>query len=76
MVLHIVNLSDKSVPFNVEVKGFGSPSQIKEISLSGGLKDVNSPFQPRKIAPVERQLRTLDEAVAKPYSYTILEVRK
>jgi hypothetical protein len=75
-VIHMVNLSDKEVPVALSVKGFEKPSSIKEISLSGGLKDVNSPTEPLKIAPVERKVDNLGSIFAKPYSYTLVEVRK
>ena len=76
VVLHIVNLADKGIPVSLSIKGFEKPSAITEISLSGGLKDVNSPAEPRKIAPVERKVDNLDKVFAKPYSYTLVEVRK
>ena len=76
VVLHIVNLENRERPVQIDVKGFGKPSSIKEISLSGGLKDVNSPTEPLKIAPVERKPENLGSIFAKPYSYTLVEVRK
>lgn len=76
VILHIVNLENRERPVQVDVKGFGKPSSIKEISLSGGLKDVNSPAEPLKISPVERKLDNLGSVFAKPYSYTLVEVRK
>ena len=69
-------LADNGIPVSVSVKGFEKPSAITEISLSGELKDVNSPYEPRKIAPVERKIESLDKVFAKPYSYTLVEVGK
>lgn len=76
VILHIVNLSDKGVPVEAAIKGFDHPSSIKEISLSGGLKEVNSPSDPEKISPIERKIENLGAIFAKPYSYTLVEVRK
>lgn len=75
-VIHMVNLADHEVPVSLDVKGFDKPSSIKEISLSGNLKDVNSPAEPLKISPVERKLDNLGSIFVKPYSYTLIEVRK
>lgn len=76
VILHIVNLSDKGVPVEAAIKGFDHPSSIKELSLSGGLKEVNSPSDPEKISPIERKIENLGAIFAKPYSYTLVEVRK
>ena len=75
-VIHMVNLADHEVPVSLAVKGFEKPSSIKEVSLSGNLKDVNSPAEPLKISPVERKLDNLGSIFVKPYSYTLVEVRK
>ena len=75
-VIHMVNLADHEVPVSLDVKRFEKPSSIKEISLSGNLKDVNSPAEPLKISPVERKLDNLGSIFVKPYSYTLVEVRK
>ena len=75
-VIHMVNLADHEVPVSLAVKGFEKPSSIKEVSLSGNLKDVNSPAEPLKISPVERKLDNLGSIFVKPYSYTLIEVRK
>ena len=75
-VIHMVNLADHEVPVSLDVKGFEKPSSIKEVSLSGNLKDVNSPAEPLKISPVERKLDNLGSIFVKPYSYTLIEVRK
>ena len=76
VILHIANISDREIGVPVTVKGFDNPSSIKEISLSGGLKDVNSPSEPLKISPVEKKLGSLAEVSVKPYSYTLVEIKK
>ena len=76
VILHIANLSDKGIPVEAVIKGFERPFSIKEISLSGGLKDVNSPADPEKISPIERKIDNLGAIFAKPYSYTLVEVQK
>ena len=76
VILHIVNLSDKGIPVEAIIKGFDKPTSIKEISLSGDLKEVNSPSDPEKISPIERKIDNLGAIFAKPYSYTLVEVHK
>lgn len=54
--------------------GMGKVSQARMVSLSGDLDAVNTPEEPRRIAPVGRELpawaaQTVDIA---PYSYTIV----
>ena len=75
VVLHIANISGKGAPLKLEVSGFDAPSSIREISLSGALTDVNSPEEPRKIAPVERRVSKLEDLYIKPHSYTLIELR-
>ena len=58
----------------LRVDGMGKVSQARMVSLSGDLDAVNTPEEPRRIAPVGRELpawaaQTVDIA---PYSYTIV----
>ena len=73
VVLHIANTGAEPLRVGLRVDGMGKVSQARMVSLSGDLDAVNTPEEPRRIAPVGRELpawaaQTVDIA---PYSYTI-----
>ena len=74
VVLHIANTGAEPLRVGLRVDGMGKVSQARMVSLSGDLDAVNTPEEPRRIAPVGRELparaaQTVDIA---PYSYTIV----
>ncbi|MFQ8712499.1 MAG: hypothetical protein ACLR93_01770 [Alistipes onderdonkii] len=73
VVLHIANTGAEPLRVGLRVDGWGR-FQARMVSLSGDLDAVNTPEEPRRIAPVGRELparaaQTVDIA---PYSYTIV----
>ena len=74
VVLHIANTGAEPLRVGLRVDGMRKVSQARMVSLSGDLDAVNTPEEPRRIAPVGRELparaaQTVDIA---PYSYTIV----
>lgn len=74
VVVHVSNIHDYVITADICLKGFDSPSKIKVITLSGDLKDKNTPEQPERIVPQEKVLYyTKDLKYEFPAnSYTIL----
>lgn len=78
LVLHITNIHPEAVKSDIDVSSFGTVQSVKAISLSGKLNEINTPDQPKKIAPVETILSPENKQTFKfaPNSYTILVYTK
>lgn len=73
VVLHIANIGAESITTKLDVKGLNHINTVKSITLSGELKDRNTPEEPEKIIPVEKKMKNAASQVYEilPYSYTI-----
>lgn len=78
LVLHIANTGNEVLPVSFNLKGFEKTATVKEITLSGKLTDVNTPEEPEKIIPIEKEFSIPSNEIynIKPYSYTILIYKK
>jgi alpha-L-arabinofuranosidase len=78
LVIYVVNTQDHAVSANIAISGFTDIKNVKAIYLSGKLNDINTPEQPMRIIPVEKELqKTNDLKYEFPaYSYTILKYSK
>ena len=78
MVVHIANITDKAVEADLEIKGLSKIEDIEVITLSGDLKDRNTPEQPDRIIPVKKSLKADGNMkyVFPAYSYTVLKYNK
>ncbi len=74
LVLHIANTSGGTVNTRLQVDGLGTIADVRAVSLSGALDDVNTPDEPERITPRERPLKPAAKQtiVIAPYSYTIV----
>lgn len=74
VVLHVANTEDCVIKADIRMESFGKASQVKVITLSGRLEDVNTPEQPERIVPQEKTLYATDKLVYEfpAYSYIIL----
>jgi alpha-L-arabinofuranosidase len=76
--LQVVNLDGRPVPSTVQLEGFvPAQSMARVIELAGRLEDLNTPGEPRKIIPRERDWRhEIKEGRLQytfpPYSFTII----
>lgn len=73
VVLHVANLGDKTIATRLDIKGLKNIKNVKSITLSGELKDRNTPEEPEKFVPVEKKMKNKASQVYEilPYSYTI-----
>lgn len=78
LVLHIANIQPNSIKADIDISSFGNAKNVKIITLSGKLNGVNTPEEPRKIAPQEKKLdnKTKFEYDFPENSYSILVVTK
>jgi len=78
LVLHIANIHGKSISSNLKISGFENAKNVKAVYLNGNLNDVNTPEEPEKITPKEKELKYTANMVYtfEPYSYTILIITK
>lgn len=74
VALHVANLGDKTMVTKFNINGLNHIKSVKSVTLSGELKDRNTPEEPEKFIPVERELKNKASQVCEipPYSYTIL----
>lgn len=78
LVLHIANIRPETIAAKFDASTFGPVKHVRTVTLSGRPEEVNTPEQPRRIAPVERELAA-QEVVnldIRPFSYTILVFEK
>ncbi|MCD8269990.1 MAG: DUF1080 domain-containing protein [Parabacteroides sp.] len=75
LVLHVANTTNKSVQTNVKVNGIKNMKNVEIQTLSGDLKDRNTPEDPCKIIPVTNSLSATGTMKFDfpAYSYTILK---
>lgn len=75
LVLHVANTTNKSVQTNVKVNGIKNMKNVEIQTLSGDLKDRNTPEDPCKIIPVTNSLNATGTMKFDfpAYSYTILK---
>lgn len=73
IVLHVANIGDQPIATNLDIKGLNNIKKVKSITLSAGLKDRNTPEEPEKIIPQEKNMKNTSNQVYEiaPYSYTI-----
>lgn len=73
VVLHVANTGDQSIVTQLEVKGLNNIKKVSSIILSGGLKDRNTPEEPKKIIPVKKEMKVAANQAYEiaPYSYTV-----
>lgn len=73
VVLHVANLGDKTIVTRLDIKGLKNIKNVKSITLSGELKDRNTPEEPEKFVPVEKKMKNKASQIYEilPYSYTI-----
>jgi hypothetical protein len=78
LVLHIANIQPHPIQTDIDISTFGTVKNIKIITLSGKLNGVNTPEEPRLIAPQEKKLdnKTKFEYEFPENSYSILVVTK
>jgi alpha-L-arabinofuranosidase len=73
MVLHVANTGNKDITGTFDIKGFEKGGTVRTITLSGNLKEANSPEEPTKISPVEENITLANGATydIPAYSYTV-----
>ena len=78
LVLYVCNITPQAIHTEIEISGFGEPKEVKAITLSGRLRDINTPAEPERIVPTERLLEASvgQEYEFVPFSYTILTYSK
>ena len=78
MVLHIANINEKSVNATFAIAGFGKVEKAHTVTLTAPLKEANSPENPTKVIPVEKNIETADNLTCEipGYSYTVLVLSK
>ena len=71
--MHVANIGDQPIATNLDIKGLNNIKKVKSITLSAGLKDRNTPEEPEKIIPQEKNMKNTSNQVYEiaPYSYTI-----
>ena len=78
IVLHIANTNEKSVNTQFAIAGFGKVETAHTVTLAAPLKEVNTPENPTKVAPVKKNIEAANNLVCKipGYSYTVLVLSK
>lgn len=78
LVIHAANISNKGIAANLNINGFEKVKNVKAISITGKLEDINTPEEPERIIPKEKQLDNRQPLIYEfaPYSYTILVFSK
>lgn len=78
LVIHVANINDRVIPAAMDIAGFGKPSQVKVITLSGQLPEANTPQQPERIVPQTKVLTQPENLIYEfpPYSYTVMVYSK
>lgn len=73
VVLHVANIGDKPLLIKLNVKGMGNIKMVKSVTLSGELKNRNTPDEPEKLVPVVNTMKNKSSQVYEilPYSYTL-----
>lgn len=79
LCLHVVNLSGEPSSTKVKLNGFAAVKDATVWTLSGGLRDRNTPSEPEKIVPVKSAIADAGENFAyqfPPHSYTVLRLER
>lgn len=73
LVLHVANTGPDTIQTRLQIDNFGKVNFAKSLTLSGALTDINTPEEPGRIVPVEKQMWFLSDQVypVMPYSYTV-----
>jgi alpha-L-arabinofuranosidase len=78
LVLYVCNITPQAVRAEINIEGMESVAGAKASTLTGKLRDVNTPSEPRRIVPVESAVSLEPRDVVghmydfAPYSYTVL----
>lgn len=74
IVVHVANISGRAVEAGIAIKGLEGVENVRVITLSGNLNDNNTPDEPCRIVPVEKEVKITGDMVCSlpAYSYTIL----
>ena len=78
LVLYVCNITPQAIRTGIEISGFGEVKEAKAITLSGKLRDINTPEEPERIIPTERSLEatTDHDYEFAPFSYSVLVYSK
>lgn len=78
LVLHVANIHGRAISANLDIAGFENAKNMKAIYLAGKLGDVNTPEEPERIVPTEKDITFTNNMVYtfEPYSYTIISITK
>ena len=78
LVVHVVNITDKVIDTDMTIKGLTGVDNVEVITLSGDLKERNTPEQPCRIIPVKKDLKINGDVkyTFPAYSYTIMKYEK
>lgn len=78
LILHVANTNEKPITVNLQINGFDKITNAKSITLSGNLNDANTPEEPERIIPIEKEIKKADNQTyeIQPYSYTIFVYSK
>jgi len=78
LVIHIANIKPHAITSSINISTFGKAKSIKVITLSGKLNAVNTPEEPRKVIPREKNIdnETEFEYTFPANSYSIIKVNK
>ena len=78
LVVHVVNITDKAIDTDMTIKGLTGVDNVEVITLSGDLKERNTPEQPCRIIPVKKDLEINGDVkyTFPAYSYTIMKYEK
>lgn len=73
VVLHVANTGDQPIVTQLEIKGLNGIKKVNSITLSGGLKDRNTPEAPKQFIPVKKEMKVAANQTYEiaPYSYTV-----
>lgn len=73
VVLHVANIGDKPIATKLDIKGLSNMKRVNSITLAGGLKDKNTPEEPKRFIPVEKKMQIAANQTYEiaPYSYTV-----
>lgn len=73
VVLHVANTGNQPIVTKLDIKGLNNIKKVNSITLSGGLKDRNTPEEPEKFIPVKKEMKAAANQTYEiaPYSYTV-----
>lgn len=77
IVLHIVNMAQQPQDIKLDFGSFGNIRKAEKWSIAGNENDINTPDEPTRIVAQKMDVDFLNgDCTLKPYSYTVVVIKK